>query len=145
MAEDAHARGADKGLSMTLFMMSRALAQHRGKPCPYCGERLDASSPINPRAPSREHVLPQSKIRMPGATIEKIPGNVIIVCRRCNKDKGSRYLLKWLSLLRKAGDPRAKHVLAFVKTHPELAAPQAQQKGLRAWLAKLEKTDASPL
>jgi 5-methylcytosine-specific restriction endonuclease McrA len=61
------------------------------------------------RPPSREHIRPRSK----GFTLAD-PLNRAIVCQPCNEDKGSRSLASFLFRLRRAADPRAPIVAAFV-------------------------------
>ena len=58
------------------------LGRFVGKPCPYCGERMERGL-AGSRAPSRDHRLPTSRGGM--HTI----ANLIVCCRRCNECKGS--------------------------------------------------------
>jgi len=43
------------------------------------------------------------------------PANRAIVCQPCNEDKGSRSLASFLFCLRRAADPRAPFVAAFLE------------------------------
>jgi hypothetical protein len=74
-----------------------------GLPCPYCGEPMQFPE----RRPSRDHIEPRSR----GGTLA--PDNRAIVCQRCNTDKGSRSLGRWVYRLCRAGDPRARRIAAF--------------------------------
>jgi hypothetical protein len=85
--------------------MRQILADAIGAPCPYCDHPMVTGE----RAPSRDHIQPRSK----GFTLAD-PANRAIVCRRCNTDKGSRSLASFLFRLRRAGDPRAAFVAAFI-------------------------------
>lgn len=97
-----------------------------GKTCPYCAvimrvyrslqqkQRNDA-----PNFPTRDHVIPRS--RMPGQ-------GTIIVCRKCNGDKGDRTLPEWLVVLVEAGDPRVDHVKKFMN---ENAAAKQKRPSLK--------------
>jgi len=76
-----------------------------GYRCPYCGEPM--AHP--PQHPSRDHIRPRSR----GFTLT--PDNRAIVCRRCNSDKGSLSLGRWLNRLRRAADPRADYVADFMR------------------------------
>jgi 5-methylcytosine-specific restriction endonuclease McrA len=62
------------------------------------------------RPPSRDHIRPRSK----GFTLAD-PANRAIVCQPCNTDKGSRSLASFLFRLRRAVDPRAVFVAAFLE------------------------------
>jgi len=77
-----------------------------GSPCPYCGEPMNTPD----RAPSRDHIKPVHH----GGSLED-PANRVVVCRRCNQDKGSRSLRRFHKWLVRTGDPRAGHVGAFMR------------------------------
>ena len=77
------------------------LIHHVGKPCPYCSCEMTA---VGRHQATRDHKHPRSK----GGTLGK--RNKIVVCARCNNDKGSLTLEKWLERLKTAGDPRAEKV-----------------------------------
>jgi 5-methylcytosine-specific restriction endonuclease McrA len=77
-----------------------------GLPCPYCGEPMT----VPDRAPSHDHIRPKS----PRHTLDKL-GNRAVVCWRCNQDKGSLSVGRFLNRLARAGDPRAMHVEAFMR------------------------------
>lgn len=87
--------------------VSPRLRDAHGKPCPYCGLRMDASGfdgkapnrHTHPRFPTRDHVLP----RCAGGS----KGPVLVVCVTCNGDKGSRSIRTWRAHLSRRGDPRA--------------------------------------
>jgi len=83
----------------------RVLVDALNSSCPYCSELM--AHP--PRYPSRDHIRPRSK----GYTLTA--ENRAIVCRRCNTDKGSLSLGRWLNRLRRAADPRAVHVEGFMR------------------------------
>jgi 5-methylcytosine-specific restriction endonuclease McrA len=80
-----------------------------GAQCPYCGHPMTGN-----RAPSRDRIRPRSK----GWTLAD-PANRAIVCQPCNEDKGSRSLGSFLFRLRRAADPRAHFVAAFLLHHAE--------------------------
>ena len=86
---------------------SSSLREYQGKPCPYCMRAMDL---FTPRAPTRDHVVPISRGGKNYGT------NVIIVCRACNHHKANVPLDVWGHKLRQKGDPRAGHVLAFIKS-----------------------------
>jgi 5-methylcytosine-specific restriction endonuclease McrA len=77
------------------------LRAYVGRPCPYCGRSMAHKGTL--RA-SWDHVHPKAK----GGRLED--GNGLIVCQRCNSDKGDRTIGEWLDALRTEGDSRARHV-----------------------------------
>jgi len=87
--------------------MRAILADAIGLPCPYCGFPMEHPQD-GPRRPSRDHIRPRSK----GFALN--PENQAIVCQPCNEDKGSRSLASFLFRLRRAADPRAPFVAAFL-------------------------------
>jgi 5-methylcytosine-specific restriction endonuclease McrA len=89
---------------MSTIPLSAELLAVIGSRCPYCGQTMQ----IPDRPPSRDHIKPRSKGHA-------LPGNLALVCCRCNTDKGSRTLGQWLTRLSRACDPRADHVAAFVE------------------------------
>jgi 5-methylcytosine-specific restriction endonuclease McrA len=68
-------------------------------------------------APSRDHIKPAHH----GGSLED-PTYRVVVCRRCNQDKGSRSLRRFLRWLARAGDPRASRVASFMQMREGLAA-----------------------
>src|SRR4051812_15940441 len=64
-----------------------------GRPCPYCGVLMDLCH----RRPTRDHVIPRN---YGGETSRRQRRLRLIVCARCNTDKGHRTVEKWLTLLR---------------------------------------------
>jgi 5-methylcytosine-specific restriction endonuclease McrA len=62
------------------------------------------------RRPSRDHIMPKSG----GHTLA--PPNRLIVCGRCNEDKGRCSLAAFLAALEAEGDPRSEHVAAVLQT-----------------------------
>jgi hypothetical protein len=97
-------------------LLSRSLAQHRGKKCPYCGVGFVIWPPNHPHAPSRDHIRPQ----WDGGVLK------IVVCRRCNSDKGGLFLSQWLVNLRADNDPRVEHVEKVAANHPFMARPSGR-------------------
>lgn len=88
-------------------MSKRRLATYVGRPCVYC-DQVMMNHPGHPaRRPTRDHVRPKSK----GGNSSS---NVVIVCRRCNQDKGSIILVRWMLRLYAEADPRAPIVLNFI-------------------------------
>ena len=75
-----------------------------GKPCPYCGGRMLGKNPRRADCPTRDHVNPRAN----GG------GATLIVCQRCNQDKGAMALADWSAWLVLVGDERAKHVAPLV-------------------------------
>lgn len=90
---------------MSAYPRRRVLVAAIGSPCPYCGEPMA----VPHRHPSRDHIKPRSRRHT------LTPDNRAIVCGRCNTDKGSKSLGQWLLRLRRASDPRADHVEAFMR------------------------------
>src|SRR5581483_7587837 len=59
------------------------LAQFLGDPCGCCGSKMHADDGWNsPRAPSRDHRIPVARGGL------DVLQNIIILCRRCNGEKG---------------------------------------------------------
>lgn len=80
-----------------------------GRPCAYCTNAMQESPPEH--RPTRDHVLPAAR----GFRFCDFNGrNKAIACRACNEDKGGLDIFAWHWRLRKANDPRAKHVAAFI-------------------------------
>ena len=77
----------------------------RGKPCPYCGEAMTRYS----RRPSRDRIIPGRH----GGTYA--PENVIIVCSKCNEDRGAWSLSAFAAALAAENDPRAPIVSALIQ------------------------------
>ena len=63
------------------------------------------------RHPTRDHVDP---VALNGACK---PHNVLVACFECNNDKDDLTLVQWFFELEEAGDQRARHVAALLKTH----------------------------
>lgn len=76
-----------------------------GKPCPYCGVAMKHRGE---RLATRDHKLARSN----GGRLTA--ENRIIVCKKCNAEKGSYTLGEWHERLRQAGDPRAPLVWAVL-------------------------------
>ena len=92
-----------------------------GKPCPYCGEAMVDEPGARKHHPSRDHIDPKSRN---GAND---PSNVLIVCYACNNDKDNLTLVHWYFALEEAGDPRARHVAAFLKSwRPVREEPESE-------------------
>jgi hypothetical protein len=68
-----------------------------------------------PDFPTRDHVIPRSVMPAMGT---------IVVCRRCNLDKGNRTLDQWHALLTEVGDARAKVVAEFMRRNAHLRLPE---------------------
>lgn len=82
--------------------------------------------------PTRDHVRPV----WGGGTFR------IICCRKCNADKGQMFLSQWLTRLRKAGDPRARHVEAAAIRYAHLASPLSRAHPSDPVADDLRRTDA---
>lgn len=78
------------------------VATARRKPCRYCGIPMSGRKSTHWRAPTRDHVVPQS--RGGGG------GPIFYCCLACNQDKGSLSLGEWLRSLIFCGDPRVDRV-----------------------------------
>jgi 5-methylcytosine-specific restriction endonuclease McrA len=72
-----------------------------GSPCPYCGQPM--------AFPSRDHLHPRSR----GGALTDIH-NRVIACARCNADKGSLSIRRWLIRLAATCDVRAAVVAKFI-------------------------------
>jgi 5-methylcytosine-specific restriction endonuclease McrA len=70
---------------------------------------------IGSHFPTRDHIRPKSK----GYTLAD-PANRAIVCEPCNENKGSRSLASFAFRLRRAEDPRACFVEAFISQLQDL-------------------------
>lgn len=79
-----------------------------GHLCPYCWEPMPGKTHPH-RAPTWDHVVPISR----GGPDSK--ANILVVCRRCNGDKGNRNPIEWLGVLRHARDHRAPKIARFVE------------------------------
>lgn len=67
------------------------------------------------RWPTRDHMIPRSKLKKAKYRHMKGAANILIVCTQCNHDKASRCLLSWLNKLMDANDPRAIFVAKIVQ------------------------------
>lgn len=85
-----------------------------GARCPYCQEEMTHPDGVGagavPRHPTRDHVDPRGK---GGANA---PANIVVACWTCNNDKDDLTLVQWYFALEEAGDPRARHVAAYLKS-----------------------------
>jgi 5-methylcytosine-specific restriction endonuclease McrA len=75
------------------------LRAHIGSPCPYCGAPMEQ--------PVSNHVRPM----VYGGSLTD--ANKLVVCQRCDHDKGQLTLTAWAARLRAAGDPRLTIVTAL--------------------------------
>jgi hypothetical protein len=82
------------------------LFMHKDLPCPYCENPM--SGPMTPRAPTRDHVRP----RHLGGKLDET--NRLIVCAKCNNDKGGRTLEQFAEWLTATHDRRAAIVWRIV-------------------------------
>jgi 5-methylcytosine-specific restriction endonuclease McrA len=82
-------------------------------PCPYCRRIMDGRRPLHATYPTKDHVIPQAR----GGE------RTVLVCRRCNMDKGSSPIQGWLALLERRRDPRALFVAGFIKANPWAIVP----------------------
>lgn len=82
-------------------------------PCPYCGKLMDGRRPLHATYPTADHVFPQS---LGGV-------RTVLVCRRCNMDKGATPIQVWQALLDRRKDPRAWLVSAFICANPWAIVP----------------------
>lgn len=64
------------------------------------------------RVPTRDHILPSSRIKVLPVALGE---NLIMVCSGCNNDKGAMFLAEWWAALIYADDERAPHVSAFIQ------------------------------
>ena len=90
---------------------SHRLLAHHGRPCPYCNEQMiirlkGRRKASDPHFPTRDHVVPKALMPSMGT---------LIVCRKCNNDKGAHMLSAWAELLSRRGDPRAPIVKEFMR------------------------------
>lgn len=98
-----------KGWSMVSFAL---LAAH-GRPCPYCAQtmrvlsrRLKHGQRVPDDFPTREHVIPKSRMPAQGT---------LITCNACNNDKQDRTLPEWYVALKRTSDPRAERIEKLMK------------------------------
>lgn len=92
---------------------------HVGKTCPYCGVTMTRSLKHDTSA-TRDHIKPKYW----GGN--NLPSNRVIVCQKCNRDKGDRFITTWAHELRKKNDPRAALVAKFIE---ELIGRAVRQQG----------------
>lgn len=75
-----------------------------GRDCPYCGRMMSLKYGAHDRDfPTRDHI----RARIAGG------GKRVMVCRRCNLDKGALSLVEWQLRLRQNADPRQSYVARF--------------------------------
>lgn len=89
-------------------MFALSIRCAHGRSCPYCGVTMFIArkKPLrDPRMPTRDHVIPKSRMLGQGT---------IIVCSRCNSDKRNMTLPEWHSALLAKGDARAAVVKRFM-------------------------------
>jgi hypothetical protein len=79
-----------------------------GKPCPYCRRIMRVSARLEER-PTRDHLIPRPQRRVGE------PSVIVMVCYRCNHNRGNLTLEQWLERLDSAGDDRALHVSSFLR------------------------------
>ena len=94
--------------------IAHRLLIHHGRPCPLCGVimRVHRNGKghlvLKPDSPTREHLLPRSRVPAMGT---------IIACHQCNSDKGNRTLKEWHLALSTEGDVRARSVQAWMSAN----------------------------
>ena len=91
---------------------ARRRQKHVGQPCAYCGVPMEAPSHTGDkrRQMSRDHAM------RPKAWAGRKPErNIVMCCRACNMEKGSRSLPVWLADLLAVGDPRHRHVAVALR------------------------------
>ena len=81
-----------------------------GHACPFCSEAMQLGAPSEP---TFEHLQPTSR---GGAFRGR---NRIVVCARCNADKGDLTLAEFRRVLVQVRDPRAEQVTAFMLARGE--------------------------
>lgn len=86
----------------------------------YCGVQLNWTGNRGRNAASFEHLIPKSQ----GGTRHKQNG--IIVCRKCNNDRGNK---DWIEWIREKNPPKAEWLIQkyldaheFYRTHPIASA-----------------------
>lgn len=87
---------------------------HHGRACPYCGVIMQVKgrrASTKPRFPTRDHVIPKSVMPAMGT---------VIVCRKCNLDKGNRTVMEWYLHLQAIADPRSSFVSRFMQENQHL-------------------------
>lgn len=86
--------------TLTREVVGQLFAEAEGKPCPYCGKKMDRETK------SLDHIVPVSKGGLHSLA------NVLICCLRCNTAKGNRDFAVWLSRLEEpyASIARAEYV-----------------------------------
>ena len=91
---------------------TKRLLMMEGKRCPYCNEMMtfQGDKHRNLRWPTRDHVIPNTLF---------CNTDTVIVCLKCNYDKGQFTLPFWEAKLRRENDPRAEIVKKFMDDHPE--------------------------
>lgn len=98
-------------------LISPFLRLHHGKPCPYCGDKMDKHGDTHTSLPSRDHVIPRSK----GGKI------TIAVCGRCNNEKRDMMPDEYIATL--SGCRRTKTLIAIIGVLiPAAAAEELQFK-----------------
>jgi hypothetical protein len=102
------------------------------------------------RVPTRDHVIPRLQ-RRAGEQLPRGVTNIVIVCRLCNADKGSRSLLNWLIQLENNGDPRVPIVRDFLVQRLRAIDEAAMKRyardvrdGLRACLGAVQNHRRPP-
>lgn len=94
-------------------LISFDLRLAHGRHCPYCHRvmhvlvrRLKQGRPVPANFPTRDHVIPKSRMPAQGT---------LIVCKTCNGDKADRTLVEWHAYLKHVGDPRAEIIARLMK------------------------------
>lgn len=109
MADGADQLDYNPGLKVNT---QRPVDEAVGKPCPYCDRIMsDRGLPSDRRFPTREHLLSRSR----GGRLS--PENRLIVCARCNEDKGDRTLAEWAAFLislKEQDWPRLERVVGII-------------------------------
>lgn len=108
---------------------SHVILAHHGRHCPFCGivmrvpaKHQGRATANRPDFPTRDHLIP--RVVMPGQ-------GTIIICQKCNADKGRRLVDEWHALLSERGDPRAETVAKWMREngwskHLSLRSPAAE-------------------
>lgn len=76
-------------------------------PCPYCRKQMLVL--VRRLAPTRDHVHPKSRGGSDG------PENILVVCSKCNNDKGNLTLAEFAGTLEWRCDPRERYVRQVIE------------------------------
>lgn len=126
----------------TLVNGQKVLVRGYGETCAYCKRELIDIDPKGSLFPTRDHVIPRSKLN-------GVPGKIVWACRKCNQLKADRFPEQWERFMHRnprwwehpviTGEPKKRAAVKKPEPLPLLHTQYILEYGKREyklWVAK---------